>query len=459
VTLSHVEVDSGEKDEKEIWKSRSRLYRYAADKNPQEWVTRGIGHVRFLKHIKNGQTRIVLREGKTLKVRMNHMVQPDATLKPKAGAEEVCYQWYAKDYAEDDPWEGLFAIKLPTQEVALEFKKQYETAQKANKLAAPGNENASGDASSSSSRTTTKQIIRPGDNKTFPKFMSQFTANVHAYLANDKLKEAFWSTYESKPYSSMLGRSKMIPFWNQAILGMSLGEKAIFHVISDEGYGKMGNDDFKIPPNADLIFEIELLSIKGGTSESEAAPITAAPNKATSPPAPKATKGTSAPTKDNKDSKTKENKKTQTTTSDKQTTNTGNTKANLLSTPTTSSSTSTGAPMATPTYSSGTDEKKESPWRKLNKVFRSHVEKDIAAPSTVGSDWSTAMSEYLIFAHKLRSDKTQVPTRVLARKGNNFENLNKAFHKWMLTQKEAAMDADWSPPIRDYLDHIKKLAK
>jgi len=138
VTLTQVEVDSGEKDEKEIWKSRSRLYRYAADKNPQEWVTRGIGHVRFLKHIKNGQTRIVLREGKTLKVRMNHMVQPDATLKPKAGAEEVCYQWYATDYAEDDPWEGLFAIKLPTQEVATEFKKQYETAQKANKLAAQG---------------------------------------------------------------------------------------------------------------------------------------------------------------------------------------------------------------------------------------------------------------------------------------------------------------------------------
>ena len=41
---------------------------------------------------------------------------------------------------------------------------------------------------------------------------------------------------------------------------MSLGEKAILHITSDFGYGSRGAGG-SIPPNADLKFEVELLSI------------------------------------------------------------------------------------------------------------------------------------------------------------------------------------------------------
>ena len=40
---------------------------------------------------------------------------------------------------------------------------------------------------------------------------------------------------------------------------MSLGEKAILKITSDYGYGNQGVGP--IPPNADLVFEVELLQI------------------------------------------------------------------------------------------------------------------------------------------------------------------------------------------------------
>jgi FK506-binding protein 1 len=50
---------------------------------------------------------------------------------------------------------------------------------------------------------------------------------------------------------------------------MSLGEKAELHMTSDYGYGANGAGDL-IPPNADLVFKVELLKI--GDKESGIAP-------------------------------------------------------------------------------------------------------------------------------------------------------------------------------------------
>jgi FK506-binding protein 1 len=41
---------------------------------------------------------------------------------------------------------------------------------------------------------------------------------------------------------------------------MSLGEKAVLNISSDLGYGSEGAGGV-IPPNADLVFEVELLKI------------------------------------------------------------------------------------------------------------------------------------------------------------------------------------------------------
>lgn len=45
-----------------------------------------------------------------------------------------------------------------------------------------------------------------------------------------------------------------------AVIQMSLGEKARLDITSDYGYGGEGAGGV-IPPNADLVFEVELLKI------------------------------------------------------------------------------------------------------------------------------------------------------------------------------------------------------
>ena len=49
--------------------------------------------------------------------------------------------------------------------------------------------------------------------------------------------------------------------WDEGVITMSLGEKAILHITSDYGYGARGAGNGLIPPNADLDFEVELLQI------------------------------------------------------------------------------------------------------------------------------------------------------------------------------------------------------
>jgi len=50
--------------------------------------------------------------------------------------------------------------------------------------------------------------------------------------------------------------------WDEGVMKMSLGERSILHITSDYGYGSRGAGA-DIPPNADLVFDVELLKING----------------------------------------------------------------------------------------------------------------------------------------------------------------------------------------------------
>jgi FK506-binding protein 1 len=49
--------------------------------------------------------------------------------------------------------------------------------------------------------------------------------------------------------------------WDEGVLEMSLGEKAVLHITPDYGYGSEGAGGGVIPPNANLDFEVELLQV------------------------------------------------------------------------------------------------------------------------------------------------------------------------------------------------------
>ena len=69
----------------------------------------------------------------------------------------------------------------------------------------------------------------------------------------------FDSTYDrEEPYSFELGGGRVIKGWDEGIALLSVGSKAKFIVPPDLGYGPMGLRP-KIPPNATLILNVELL--------------------------------------------------------------------------------------------------------------------------------------------------------------------------------------------------------
>ncbi|MGG7036558.1 MAG: peptidylprolyl isomerase [Flavobacterium sp.] len=61
--------------------------------------------------------------------------------------------------------------------------------------------------------------------------------------------------YTSLPYE--IGTNRMIPGFVEGINQMKIGEKAVFFIPSNLGYGEQGAGGV-IPPNADLIFEVEV---------------------------------------------------------------------------------------------------------------------------------------------------------------------------------------------------------
>ena len=83
------------------------------------------------------------------------------------------------------------------------------------------------------------------------------------YISSGTLQDGsvFDSSHKrGRPFRFQIGIGKVIKGWDEGVLNMKIGEKATLHISSDYGYGTAGAGGV-IPPNADLIFEVELLEI------------------------------------------------------------------------------------------------------------------------------------------------------------------------------------------------------
>ncbi|MEK7146066.1 MAG: FKBP-type peptidyl-prolyl cis-trans isomerase [Patescibacteria group bacterium] len=73
----------------------------------------------------------------------------------------------------------------------------------------------------------------------------------------------FDSSYDrGKPATFPLGIGYLILGWEQGIPGMKVGGKRELVIPPDLAYGSAGVPDANIPPDATLVFEIELIEIK-----------------------------------------------------------------------------------------------------------------------------------------------------------------------------------------------------
>ena len=87
------------------------------------------------------------------------------------------------------------------------------------------------------------------------------TASMHytGWLENGTKFDS--SLDRNQPFEFVLSAGQVIKGWDEGVVGMKVGGKRKLTIPSDMGYGAKGAGGV-IPPNATLIFEIELLAVK-----------------------------------------------------------------------------------------------------------------------------------------------------------------------------------------------------
>jgi FKBP-type peptidyl-prolyl cis-trans isomerase len=65
----------------------------------------------------------------------------------------------------------------------------------------------------------------------------------------------------NRPFKFRIGQGEVIRGWDEGVARMSKGETAVLTCSPDYAYGEQGHPGV-IPPNATLIFEVELIDFQ-----------------------------------------------------------------------------------------------------------------------------------------------------------------------------------------------------
>ena len=91
-----------------------------------------------------------------------------------------------------------------------------------------------------------------------------YTGWLHKPLAPKQRGRKFDSSLDAgrTPIEFQLGAGRVIKGWEQGVAGMKVGGKRTLIIPSALAYGKRGAGGGVIPPDADLIFDVELMDVK-----------------------------------------------------------------------------------------------------------------------------------------------------------------------------------------------------
>lgn len=150
----------------------------------------------------------------------------------------------------DDPNPTLFAMASDN----VSPSSSADDTQLAQAGALGGELNAPKERQTPSGLRITDLVVGDGEEAVAGQLVS---VNYRGTLTNGK---EFDSSYGRAPFTFPLGGGRVIKGWDEGVAGMRVGGKRKLVIPPDLAYGERGAGGV-IPPNATLVFEVELLQI------------------------------------------------------------------------------------------------------------------------------------------------------------------------------------------------------